>query len=475
VVTKSGIHYFGCYSEIEMTHWITAFQLVAFKDSMSNQTIEENNDLYCTNGEGVFSVKVVETDASKRCGLEARSYTLVIAAVDMKLMDGDIVLFTWPYRYIRRYGYRDGKFIFEAGRKCESGEGSFRLEHGSQQEIFRCMYAKMRSMKKLLNEESNLNIECNDAQYHAALSMEAGSRAALPPSPNNSSNLIDIDFPIPQNSQKILSNMDSITSSNRSSNKCKPAKPPRKYVFGNMPEKKSHDPEFLDVPACEEYITLSQTNSPELSHKNIGNIIREEKHSYDLVEIRNDAWKTYGIDSVHHTERIISGLSDEKEQENDNDDSQYEIMSIHNHDTSFQNACKSKCGIGDTAMKSSAIQNISKMDESDYDKLEHCGSASKLSQKPAYKYTNSSQSIHSNTSHGESSNCGLINTAWSNYNIVEDMSTIRLADDSHLGYGIIRKKMDHSETTSGNTTSSIPQHKVFNNSEYAIVSKPKRV
>jgi len=477
VVTKSGIHYFGCYSEIEMTHWITAFQLVAFKDSVSNQTIEENNDLYCTNGEGVFSVKVVETDASKRCGLETRNYTLVIAAIDMKLMDGDIVLFTWPYRYIRRYGYRDGKFIFEAGRKCESGEGSFRLEHGSQQEIFRCMYAKMRSMKKLLNEENNLNIECNDAQYHAALSMEAGSRAALPPSPNNSSNLIDIDFPIPQNSQKSSSNMDSITSSNRSSNKCKPAKPPRKYVFGNILEKKNHDPEFLDVPTCEEYITLSQANSPELSHKNIDNVIHEEeeKHSYDLVEIRNDAWKTYGIDSVHHTERIISSLSDEKKQENDNDDSQYEIMSIHNHDTSFQNACKSKCSVNDTVMKSSAIQNISKMDESDYDKLEHCGSASKLGQKPTYKYTNSSQSVHSNISHGENSNCSLINPAWSNYNIVEDMSAIRLADDSHLGYGIIRKKIDHSETITSGNTISIPQHKVFNNSEYAIVSKPKRV
>jgi len=51
------------------------------------------------------------------------------------------------------------------------------------------------------------------------------------------------------------------------------------------------------------------------------------------------------------------------------------------------------------------------------------------------------------------------------------MSAIRLADDSHLGYGIIRKKPDLSETASTGG----PQHKVFNNSEYAIVSKPKRV
>lgn len=481
VVTKSGMHYFGCYSENEMTHWITAFQLVAFKDSVSNQTIEENNDLYCTTGEGVFSVKVVETDASKRCGLEARNYTLVIAAVDMKLMDGDIVLFTWPYKYIRRYGYRDGKFIFEAGRKSESGEGSFRLEHSSPQEIFRCMYSKMRSMKKLLNEESNPSIECNDAQYHAALSMEAGSRAALPPSPNNSSDLIDIDFPTPQSSQKPLtssSSMDSTGSSSRSINKSKPAKPPRKY-FGNLLEKKNLDSEFLDLPTCGEYRTLSQANSPELSHKPIGggggSIMRgeQEKHSYDLVEIRNDAWKTHGIDSVHHTERVNSGLPEERDKENDNDDLQYEIvMPIRNHDTPLplQNSCKSKCG--DSAPSSAQIQNIVKTDESDYDKLEHFGSATKLGPKPAYKYTNSSQSIHStNISHGESSN-----PAWSNYDIVEDMSAVRLADDSHLGYGIIRKKQDPSETTSiaGNIASG-PQHKVFNNSEYAIISKPKRV
>lgn len=473
------MHYFGCYSEMEMTHWITAFQLVAFKDSVSNQTIEENNDLYCTSGEGVFSVKVVETDASKRCGLEARTYTLVIAAVDMKLMDGDIVLFTWPYRYIRRYGYRDGKFLFEAGRKCESGEGSFRLEHSSQQEIFRCMYSKMRSMKKLLNEENSPNIECNDAQYHAALSMEPGSRAALPPSSNNSSNLIDMDFPTPQNSQKQLTSSSSIdsTSSSRSINKSKPSKPPRKYVFANLLEKKNLDSEFLDLPTCGEYRTLSQANSPELSHKATDDGAREEdeRHSYDLVEIRNDAWKTHGIDSVHHTERVNSGLPGERDKDTNNDDFQYEIMMPV---APFQNSCKNtKCSVTDPAITApSTIQNITKTEESDYDKLEHFGSATKLGQKATYKYnTNTSQSVHSNVSHGESSNCGLVNPAWSNYDIVEDMSAVRLADDSHLGYGIIRKKTDLSETASTSNAAGGPQHKVFNNSEYAIVSKPKRV
>ncbi|CAK9824581.1 Docking protein 2 [Anthophora retusa] len=358
VVTKSGIHYFGCYSESDMSHWITAFQLVAFKDSVSNQTIEENNDLYCTSGEGVFCVKVVETDASKRCGLESRNYTLVVAAVDIKLMDGDVVLFTWPYRYIRRYGYKDGKFIFEAGRKCESGEGSFRLEHGSQQEIFRCMYSKMRSMKKLMNEESSPSIDCNDAQYHAALSMEAGSRAALPPSPNSS-------------------------------------------------------------------------------------------------------------------ERPNSLIHSDKDKENE-DDFPYETMMPV---MSSQSSSKSKSSITDNPVTSSTMNHMpcKPNDESDYDKLEHFGSATKINQKGTFKFGNfssASQNSHSNVSLNTS--VADTNTAWSNYDIVEDMSAVRLADDSHLGYGVIRKKTNHSET--GSTNSSMgPKHKVFNNSEYAIVSKPKRV
>lgn len=478
-MTKSGIHYFGCYSESDMTHWITAFQLVAFKDSVSNQTIEENNDLYCTSGEGVFSVKVVETDASKRCGLETRNYTLIVAAVDIKLMDGDVVLFTWPYRYIRRYGYKDGKFIFEAGRKCESGEGSFRLEHSSQQEIFRCMYSKMRSMKKLMNEESNPNIECNDAQYHAALSMEAGSRAALPPSPNSSANLIDIDFS-PQNSQKqssSSSNLDTSLSSKPSLPiiKPKPAKPPRKYVFTGILDKRNVDLESSDLPTCGEYKALNRDNSPEMSQKTIGSSILddEERHPYDLVEVRNDAWKTHGIDNIHHTERSNSSHSD-KDKENE-DDFQYETMMPM---ITSQSSSKSKSNITENSVTNNPISLINHIpnNESDYDKLEHFGSAnSKINQKSSYKFGN-----FNNASQNSYSTASLNNTVtdtnaiWSNYDIVEDMSAVRLADDSHLGYGVIRKKTNHSESAS--TSSNMgPKHKVFNNSEYAIVSKPKRV
>ncbi|KAI4493965.1 hypothetical protein M0802_009341 [Mischocyttarus mexicanus] len=483
VVTKSGVHYFGCCSVADMCRWINAFQLVAFKGKLSKQTIEENSDLYCTSGEGVFSVKVVETDASKRCGLETRTYTLVVAAVDIKLMDGDIVLFTWPYRYIRRYGYKDGKFTFEAGRKCESGEGSFCLEHGSQQEIFRCMYLKMKSMKKLLNGDNSPSIECNDTQYHAALSMEAGSRSPLPPSPNSSGNLIDIDFSaITPNSQKQLnssSGSDSTSASKPSPPiiKPKPAKPPRKNIFIGLLDKKNIDSDNLDSPSSSEQKTSSNTYSPELSQKSVNSsILEEEKHSYDLVEVRNDAWKTHGTDNVHHTEKYNVSLIKNTDKEN-SDDSQYETMMPV---TTSQNSSKNKNNASEVISVSSSIFHVSckSPDTSDYDELQNFGSASKLTPIPTHKIStvsSSTQSMH-NTAQTTVSNPTADSNANSNsqfYDIYEDISSVRLADDSHLGYAVIRKKIP-TESTSINANMG-PKPKVYNDNEYAIVSKPKRV
>ncbi|XP_066582478.1 docking protein 3 [Prorops nasuta] len=491
VFTKAGVYHFGCSSELDMSNWISVFQSVAFKDNLSNQIIEEDNDLYCTSGEGIFSVKLVETDASKRCGLEMKNYTLVVATVDIKLMDGDTILFTWPYRYIRRYGYRDGKFTFEAGRKCESGEGSFRLEHTNQQEIFRCISSKMKSMKKLLNGENSPSIECNDAQYHAALSMEAGSRSPLPPSPNSSGHLIDIDFStISQNSQKHLLNVSSSSLESISFIKPpppiikpKPAKPPRKYIFTNLLEKKTFDSEVPELSTNGKYRRLMQNDSPEHTKQNIGNsfISDEEKHSYDLVEVRNDAWKTHGIDNIIHTERLnLFTSKNNNDCDNLDEEFQYETM----HVQTSQNITKPTNNVNEEIIVATCPiihNNISTKisDPPDYDKLQHFGSTHKLNNNPGYKTPNvcgTSQSLHSSSVQNvqASSNSANVefNATWSNYEIVEDMRTVRLADDSHLGYGVIRKKTSVSSAAS---TLIGPKPKAYNESDYAVVSKPKRV
>lgn len=131
---------FGTQSEESLLEWINALQIVIFPDDVSKvSSILEDNDLYCSSGEGIFSVKLLPSDASNRCGLEPINYTLVLTPSSLQLRSsGDNkLLFTWPYCFIRRYGHKDGKFTFEAGRKCESGEGTFYLEHSNQQEIFR--------------------------------------------------------------------------------------------------------------------------------------------------------------------------------------------------------------------------------------------------------------------------------------------------------------------------------------------------
>ena len=139
--TNSLPHEFCALNLEEKTKWLSAFQSVAFPDDMSAMTsIEEDNDLYCSSGEGIFNVRIHPSAASERCGLDSSAqYTLVLNSTAMQLKntyDG-VVLYTWPYRFIRRYGYKNGKFTFEAGRKCDSGEGTFFLEHSNQQEIFR--------------------------------------------------------------------------------------------------------------------------------------------------------------------------------------------------------------------------------------------------------------------------------------------------------------------------------------------------
>lgn len=35
-----------------MNDWIYTLQIVAFTDNISSQTIEEDNDLYCSSGDG---------------------------------------------------------------------------------------------------------------------------------------------------------------------------------------------------------------------------------------------------------------------------------------------------------------------------------------------------------------------------------------------------------------------------------------
>jgi hypothetical protein len=52
VVTKTDVHHLAGTTHEDMLEWMSVFQAVAFKDTVSRQTIEEDNDLYCSSGDG---------------------------------------------------------------------------------------------------------------------------------------------------------------------------------------------------------------------------------------------------------------------------------------------------------------------------------------------------------------------------------------------------------------------------------------
>ncbi|XP_017783252.1 PREDICTED: docking protein 2 [Nicrophorus vespilloides] len=378
VVTKSGTYDFQTHTEIALKQWISALQIVAFKeDPEHSASLVEDNDLYCSIGEGTFNVKLYETDASIRCNLLPKNYILMLTATAIQLREvsDDALLFTWPYQFVRRYGYSEGKFTFEAGRKCDSGEGKFLLEHSNEQEIFRYVTMKMKSMKKLLKTDSMPNLDCGDKQLLAVLNMEAKSRSPLPPSPTTSTSLQDFSQEFSAELPKVL-NYHPIV----------PPKPPRKHL-----------------PVKDDY---------------------EPIENYDQVEIRKNAWQTFGMIDVNHMENV---------------DSEEDLIQWGRKSPIFESKI------------SKAAKVITDVEESDeYDKLNFFGSTSKLDMAGYKQVRAQNNNLPSPPSFNE-------------YDEVHLLESKRPADDSHLGYALIRKKENP------------VVHKSFNDTEYAVISKPKRV
>ncbi|XP_019965914.2 docking protein 2 [Paralichthys olivaceus] len=75
-----------------------------------------------------FRVCVRRTEASDHCRLKGDGVLRAdVDALHLLNKTGDI-LFTWPYRFLRRFGRDKSTFSFEAGRRCASGEGSFQFD-----------------------------------------------------------------------------------------------------------------------------------------------------------------------------------------------------------------------------------------------------------------------------------------------------------------------------------------------------------
>ncbi|XP_012668828.1 docking protein 3 [Otolemur garnettii] len=87
----------------------------------------EENSIYSSWQEvGEFPVVVQRTEAAARCQLKG-PYLLVLSedAIQLKGAPGPQALYSWPYHFLRKFGSDKGVFSFEAGRRCDSGEGLF--------------------------------------------------------------------------------------------------------------------------------------------------------------------------------------------------------------------------------------------------------------------------------------------------------------------------------------------------------------
>nr|CAD7394024.1 unnamed protein product [Timema cristinae] len=465
IVTKTSTHHIAALSENEMSEWIRVFQSVAFKDDCSRRTIEEDNDLYCSSGEGVFMVNLVSSEASRRCGLEPGAYTLVVSSAAIQLRDSanHHLHFVWPYRYIRRYGYREGKFTFEAGRKCDTGEGTFHLEHSNQQEIFRCLSSKMKSMRKLLRGDAA--IVCGDTQFQAALSMEAGSRSPLPPSPTSTTTLLDIDFSnaISQSSLKpLISPTTEMKPLIAPKPKLKPVKAPRKHILASSYSQSKlllgHDE--LSTDSFERFGKYRKFSGVDLvagSMVSVSPLLSsadtDQSSAYDKVEVRKEAWRTLGIDDMMHTERCV-----DSEQEPNHVLPESKLSNIEPRVVPCSKILPQQ------------VSNKSADPSENYDTLQHFGSSSKLNTNSGYQHIQSPVGLAPiSFPASESSQDQCI--SWNDYSVIEEgFQSFRLADDSHQGYGMIRKK-----PVPDAQAFVTPSHKMYNEQEYALVVKPKRV
>ncbi|XP_037959754.1 uncharacterized protein LOC119689082 [Teleopsis dalmanni] len=464
VVKKAETLTLNALSKEDQKNWVRALQTVAFRDKNGSFNslfgIEEDNDLYCSSySDALYAVTLIPSVTSEKCNIEPKNYMLHLTTTELQLKSKEniSIIATWPYRFIRKYGYRDGKFTFEAGRKCSTGEGIFILDHTNPKDIFRCMSSKMKSMKRLISTDKKIN---DENPLSAAVCMEARSRSPLIPSPTSQlSNSIHGNFSL----KGLFSSDDFISNvvinekiSNMESNfeqksvQLIPKKPNRKIFSLNKPisetllltqmkslphltsqnntQLKDANPNVLEnsdsividssiecanICATDEVYINSKSNAKKLL---INKIVSDS--NYECIECITNAWKTLGIGEVNHTERLM----------NDTDDNYVidaEKKSKYNKEPSIKNPQILDIDIGE-------IGNNNLTPDACYDHLDFLlpNNVSSSGYKTIVNVTGHDKSMVVNT------------TVFNEYESIEspEFLPLRKAEDSHIGYGVLRKK-----------------------------------
>ncbi|CAN9510044.1 unnamed protein product [Ophioblennius macclurei] len=107
-------------------------------DSSSVQLHMEENEIYASSEQVAdFWTVIQRTEAATRCGLQG-AYWLEVGQEALKLKEPQKknLVQEWPYELLRRYGKDKLMFTIEAGRRCNTGPGTFTFETPQAEKIF---------------------------------------------------------------------------------------------------------------------------------------------------------------------------------------------------------------------------------------------------------------------------------------------------------------------------------------------------
>ncbi|XP_054466816.1 docking protein 2 isoform X2 [Anoplopoma fimbria] len=151
----------------------------------------EDNSLYsCRETVRDFRVCVRRTEASDRCRMKGDGFLRAdVDALHLLEKNGDVV-FSWPYKYLRRFGRDKSTFSFEAGRRCDSGEGSFEFDTKQGNFVFQAVEAAINRQR--------ISFPQRQTSSGAQTSPETPQDKNLPPLPLNPPLVQSRTLPLPQ-------------------------------------------------------------------------------------------------------------------------------------------------------------------------------------------------------------------------------------------------------------------------------------
>ncbi|XP_017815666.2 docking protein 3 isoform X1 [Papio anubis] len=207
---------------------------------------------------GEFPVVVQRTEAATRCQLKGPAL-LVLGPDAIQLREAKVtqVLYSWPYHFLRKFGSDKGVFSFEAGRRCDSGEGLFAFHTPCAPDLCRAVAEAITRQRERLPELARAQ-PCPLPRATSLPSLDApGELREMPPGPEPpTSRRVRLAEPGPQSLPLLLGLEPSDPASGLYASVCKRASglPRTEHLYENLcvleasPTPHSGEPERHEGP-----------------------------------------------------------------------------------------------------------------------------------------------------------------------------------------------------------------------------------